>query len=577
MKQTMKSASRDDIMKKLLKNCRIVDVFTDQIIEADILMEGERIIGVGTYDENDADSVENVGGKYVCPGFIDGHIHIESSMLSPTEFVRACVVHGTSAVVADPHEIVNVSGIAGMEYMLESTENVPMDVYFTAPSCVPATGFDENGATISSEEIEKMLENPRVVGLGEMMNYPGVIFGDPEVHKKIKTTHKAGKVVNGHAPMLKGRDLDKYISAGIFDDHECTSFDEALEKMQKGQWIMIRQGTAARNLEGLIDLFDEPYSRRCLLVTDDKHPADIMNSGHIDNIIRMAGERGKSVVAGIRMATLQAALRFGFRDRGAIAPGYIANVLVLDDLQSVRVRDVYYKGERVVKDGEVTAFHENPIDDNIMKSVLGSFNLDELSEKDFIIKPESDRCRVIRVIPDQLITSEEIMNPDFGNANGISIRDDLLKLAVIERHKNTGHIGLGFITGMGLKSGAIASSVSHDSHNIIVVGTNERDMAAAANCIRDMRGGLAVVNNGEIIGSLALPISGLMGTESASEMAELNEKVRSSAEILGHADGIDPFMNLAFVSLPVIPDIKMTTQGLVNVNKQERIELFVKC
>lgn len=563
-------------MKTLLKNGRIGNVFTDTLEKANVLLENERIIGVGDYSDEDADHSEDLSGRILCPGFIDGHIHIESTMLRPVEFARACLPHGTTTIIADPHEIANVSGLIGIAYMLEASERLPMNMYFVIPSCVPATPFDEAGATLTADDVQTFYAHPRVLGLGEMMNYPGVVAGDPEVLRKIEVTRQRGMVVNGHAPMLSGKALDRYIAEGIFDDHECFTMDEALEKLNKGQWIMIRQGTAARNLLGLLQLFDEPYSRRCLLVTDDKHPADLMENGHIDSIIRMVAQNGKSVLTAIRMATLQAAQRFGLSGVGAIAPGYAADLVVLDDLVNVRVRDVYHKGVCVVREGKTVEFASPHVRTDIWKTVRNSFFLDKLTEKDFRIEPKGTRCRVIRVIPDQLITDEEIMELDFSHNNGVDTERDILKLAVVERHMNTGHIGLGFITGMGLRCGAIASSVSHDSHNLIVVGANETDMCAAANCVRKMGGGLAVAKDGKIIGQMALPVGGLMGLESAAVMAEQNRDVREAAAQLGHAQGIEPFMNLAFVSLPVIPNIKMTTKGLIDVNRQRLVPLFVE-
>ncbi|MDO4976649.1 MAG: adenine deaminase [Eubacteriales bacterium] len=563
-------------MRTLLKNGNIINVFLDQIMESDILIEDDRIIGLGSYNEEDADEMEDITGKYVCPGFIDGHVHIESSMLSPEEFVRVCLPHGTTTVIADPHEIANVAGINGIGYMIEATEHVPMGVYFMVPSCVPATQFDESGAVLTSYEIQSFFHHPRILGLGEMMNYPGVIFKDEDVLSKIDITKKYGMITNGHAPMLSGHDLDRYIAAGIYDDHECSTIEEAREKMQKGQWIMIRQGTAARNLDALIDLFDEPYNRRCMLVTDDKHPADLLQHGHIDNIIRLAASKGKSVLAGIRMATLQAAQHFGLKEIGAIAPGYVANLLILDDLVNVQIRDVYYKGKLVVENGMTHPFQTKKVRGDFWKAVRNSFYLKALTAESFHIKPEEGDCRVIRVIPKQLLTKEEILPLNFIESNGIDVSKDILKIAVVERHMDSGHIGLGFIIGMGLREGAIASSVSHDSHNLIVAGCNEEDMALAGNCVREMGGGLAVVRNGQIISAMALPIGGLMGKKSAAEMARQNQEIREAVAEIGSAEGIDPFMNLAFVSLPVIPDLKLTTFGLVDVNKQELVPLFVK-
>ena len=563
-------------MKRLLKHAWVVNVFTDTLEKVNVLLQDERIIGVGDYTDADADTVEDLTGKYLCPGFIDGHIHIESSMLQPAEFARACLPHGTTTIIADPHEIANVSGLMGIIYMLEASANIPMTVYIMVPSCVPATPFDEAGATLAAEDIKTLFGHPRVLGLGEMMNYPGVLSGDSETMKKLAETRKAGLIINGHAPLLGGRELDKYIAAGIFDDHECSTVAEAMERLRKGQWVMVRQGTAARNLKGLLPLFDEPYSRRCLLVTDDKHPADLIQHGHIDSIIREAVQHGKSVMTGIRMATLQAAQRFSLEGVGAIAPGYTADLLVLDELESVRVRDVYRRGEKVVSQGKVVDFETPYIRADVWKSVRNSFYLAPLHEEDFFIEPQGNRCRVIELVPDQLITREKIMELDFTRNNGIDIERDVLKLAVIERHMDSGHIGKGFITGMGLRSGAIASSVAHDSHNLIVVGTNDADMTAAANRIRELGGGLVVVNDGEVLAEMPLPIGGLMGKQSASVMAQQNEAVRSKVRELGISDAQEPFMSMAFVSLPVIPSLKMTTLGLVDVDKFCLTPLFVE-
>lgn len=561
-------------MRTLFKNARVVDVFTDSIIDANVLIEDDKIIGVGAYTDADANEVRDVNGGFICPGFIDGHIHIESSMLSPYEFAKAALPRGTTAIIADPHEIANVCGLDGIVFMLEESEGLPLSIYYMMPSCVPATPLDEAGAIIGSEDICEFYDHPRVLGLGEMMNYPGVISRDSDVIKKISSTLERGLIVNGHAPMLSGRELDSYIAAGIFDDHECSSFDEARERIQKGQWVMVRQGTAARNLSSLIGLFEEPYSRRCLLVTDDKHPLDLLEHGHIDSIIREAVKLGKSPLTGIRMATIQAAACFGLKHTGAVAPGYYADLLILDDLDSVKVRDVYCKGKPVVSGGNIGPFDKSAVPKRLQKIVTASFHLDPVKPEDFMIKAEGNRCRVISLVPDQLITNEDIIDIDFSKENGIDSDRDILKIAVIERHKRTGHIGLGFIHGMGLKAGAIASSVSHDSHNLIVVGTSCEEMSAAANRVIEMGGGLAVSDKEKIVSEMPLPIAGLMGLDDAREMAAQNEAVRKAAKSLGADKGIEPFMNLAFVSLPVIPNLKMTTQGLVDVNSQKIVSLF---
>lgn len=561
-------------MKLLFKNGFIVNVFTGEIETQNVLIEDGIILGMGSYDESDADEIHDVTGKYICPGFIDGHIHIESTMLLPAELAKICIAHGTTTIVADPHEIANVCGTDGIRFMLAASENIPMTVYIMLPSCVPATAFDEAGAVLEAEDLSSFYSYSRVLGLGELMNYPGVIAENESVMRKIRDAHTAGKIVNGHAPMLKGRNLDKYILSGINDDHECSSIEEALERLRKGQWIMIREGTAARNLESLLPLFDEPYSHRCILVTDDKHPADIMENGHIDSIIRKASALGKSVVTGIQMATIQAAQCFGLKGVGAIAPGYTANILVLDSLDKVKISEVYYYGSKVSENGE-TIYFENPRISNALKeSVLCSFNMPPLSSDCFHITPEKGKCRTIGIIPGQLITEELIYDIDFSKNNGIDTERDILKIAVVERHHNTGHIGLGFIHGIGLKHGAIASSVSHDSHNLIIVGADEIDMAIAGNRIREIGGGNVVVSDGKVIAEMQLPIAGLMSNLSAKKVSAQNEKIRECVYELGVYPEIKPFMNMAFVSLPVIPSLKMTTLGLVDVNTQKLVPLF---
>lgn len=562
-------------MKTLLKNGSVINVFTGEIEKANVLLGDGKILGVGNYEDEEADTVEDVSGKYICPGFIDGHMHIESTMLTPYQLAKTVIPHGTTTIVADPHEIANVSGVVGIGYMLEASENIPLTVYAVLPSCVPATPLDESGAKLEAKDLKPLYRHERVIGLGEMMNYPGVLAGDEEVLRKIADAQMMGKLVNGHAPLLSGKALDRYIAAGINDDHECSSADEAKERVRKGQWVMIREGTAARNLADLLPLFDEPWSHRCLLVTDDRHPADLLDKGHIDGMIKKAVQAGKSVITGIQMATIQAAQCFGLRNTGAVAPGYHADILVLSDLEQVQVSDVYYHGRKIVNSHTLIEFEEPLIRDDIWKTVRNSFGLNELSEKDFYIEPKGNQCRIIKTIPDQLLTEELISNIDFTYNNGIDTNRDILKLAVVERHLCTGHIGLGFLSGIGMKKGAIASSVSHDSHNLIVIGTNEKDMAIAANRIRSMGGGLIVVADGEILAEMALPIAGLMSNNSADKAAEENENIRRAVYNLGVSKNIEPFMTMAFVSLPVIPKLKMTTRGLVDVEKQELVSLFV--
>ncbi len=561
-------------MKKLFKGGRVINVFTSEILSADVLIEDGRIIGVGDYSEEAAEQVIDVGGKILSPGFIDGHIHIESTMLTPTELAKLCLPRGTTAIVADPHEIANVCGTDGIKYMLEASEGLPMTVYINLPSCVPSTPFDESGAVLTAADLRPFYGEKRVLGLAEMMNYPGVLYDDHDVHEKLRDALSLGRPIDGHAPLLSGSDLNKYVASGIQTDHECSNSAEAIEKLRLGQWIMIREGTAARNLEGLLPLFAPEYSSRCLLVTDDRTPSDIASDGHIDHIIRKAVSLGASAVTAVKMATIQAALCFGLKYVGAIAPGYKADILVLDDLDTVDVRDVYISGERVVENKTVCEIKEPRISGALRERVEGSFHVEPLKAEDFHIEERSEKCRVIRVIPGQLVTDEGIERIKWEENNGIDTERDILKLAVIERHKNTGHIGLGFIGGIGLKQGAIASSVSHDSHNIIVIGTNDGDMAAAANAVRSS-GGNAVVRDGEVVAALSLPVGGLMSNASGEEVSIADERVINAVHDLGTPEDIEPFMNMNFVSLPVIPSLKMTTQGLVDVTKFERVSLYV--
>lgn len=563
-------------MKKLLlSGGTVINVFTGELEKANVLIYDTHIVGVGDYTAEDADIVEDVTGKLICPGFVDGHIHIESTMLTPAELTRVCLPHGTTAIVADPHEIANVCGKAGISYMLEMSEGLPMTVYIMLPSCVPATPFDESGAVLTADDLRPFYANRRVLGLAEMMNYVGVVAGDPDVMEKITDAHAHRRVVDGHAPLLSGRSLDKYLLAGIRSDHECSSPEEAKERIRKGQWVMIRQGTAARNLTGLLPLFDEPFSHRCLLVTDDKHPADLIADGHIDSIIRAAGKAGKSVITAIQMATIRAAHCFELQNVGAVAPGYKADLLILDDLDTVAVRDVYCAGKKTVENGKILPFAEPVAKDENRKTVLNSFFIDPLTKDDFRISESGSKCRVIRIMPGQLLTDEWITEVDRDRDDGIDVARDILKLAVVERHMHTGHKGIGYINGIGLKKGAIASSVSHDSHNLIVIGTNDADMVVAANRILSMGGGNVVAADGKVIAEMPLPVAGLMTTAPAAEIAEQNRRVRQAVHALGAPETVEPFMNMAFVSLSVIPSLKMTTQGLVDVNTQTRVPLMI--
>lgn len=562
-------------MKTLLKNGNVVNVFTGTVSAENILMGDDIILGVGDYTDADADAVCDLSGCTVCPGLIDGHIHIESTMLTPAELCRAALPHGTTSIVADPHEIANVCGTAGIDFMLEMSEGLPLHTYFMLPSCVPATPLDESGASLSAADLSPYYAHPRVLGLAEMMNFPGVLAGAASVMEKLADAKAHGGLIDGHAPLLTGHDLDRYLAAGIQSDHECTSLEEAEERIRKGQWVMLRQGTAARNLAALLPLLDEPYCRRCLFVTDDKHPADLLQNGQIDCHIRTAVRAGKDIMTCIRTATLQAAQYFGLRRVGAVAPGFRADLVVLRDLHDFVIRDVWSAGRLAVDDGKCLPFSAPDLRQEKWTPLLHSVHADALCAEDFHVAPQNAPCRVIGVQPGTLLTEALTEQLDFSVQNGISTARDILKIAVIERHRNTGHRGIGYIHGIGLRRGAIAASVAHDAHNLIVIGTNDADMAAAASRVREMNGGCAAAENGTVRAELPLPIAGLMSDADAQTCAAQNAALDAAVREMGVPENISPFMNMAFVSLTVIPSLKINTFGLVDVTSQAAVPLFV--
>jgi len=553
----------------VLKNARIVNVFTNEIEPGDVAVKDGYIVGIGEYEGKEE---IDIGGKVICPGLIDGHIHIESSMISPSEFAKAVAPHGTAAVIADPHEIANVAGTDGIRFMIEASSGLPVDIFFMLPSCVPATPLDESGAELSAAELEPFYKEDQVAGLAELMNSYGTVRADEEIIRKIQGANSCGKRIDGHAPFLTGKDLNAYITSGVGSDHECSSFEEALEKLKRGQYIMIREGTAARNLEALLPLFDDKYCDRCMLVTDDKHGNDLIDNGHIDYIIRKAVKAGKNPLNAIKMATLNAATYFGLKNRGAIAPGYIADIIVLSDLDDFTVEKVFKNGCLTVDGGKLVREIKAPaVDKEKYSRVYKSFNLREIKPSDFEIRDEGTRKRVIKVIPGQILTEELIVESSSKEAE---TDKDIIKLAVIERHKDSGHTGVGFVTGYGLKKGAIASSVAHDSHNLIVAGCSDSDMALAANTVRENGGGLAVVCDGEVLSSLPLPIGGLMCDMDAHEVEDILSVMKEQARQLGVNEGIDPFMTLAFTALPVIPKLRLLTQGVVDVDTQSYVPVM---
>ena len=533
----------------VLKNAKYLNVFSNEFLCGDIAVANGLIAGVGKYDGK---TEIDVSGKLVLPGFIDAHIHLESSMVTPAEFAKAVVAHGTTTVITDPHEITNVMGIDGVEYMIQASQNLPIDVHFMMPSCVPATEIDESGAELDCKDIDLYLDNKKVLGLAEMMNYVGVINGDKNVLSKIVTSQAHHKKIDGHAPELSGNDLNAYIAAGVYSDHECSTFENALEKLRKGQFIMIREGTAAHNLKALMPLLTQQYYSRCMFATDDKHPSDLLYGGHIDYIVKQALKNGADPIVALKTATHHAARYFLLNNKGAIASGYLADIVVVDNLEDFNVETVFKRG-KLVFDGEVKDFSAPTVDEKLAEKCFDTFHLDSVTPSSFKV---DGKLGLIGLVGGELLTRK------LGTADKIDVENDILKIACIERHKGTNHIGVGYVKGYSLKSGAVATSVAHDSHNIITVGCNDDDIAVAVNAIKDSKGGIAVVENGKIKALLELPIAGLMSDEPLTTVNEKLENAKLSAYELGADKSIDPFMTLSFLSLPVIPSLRITTKGV---------------
>ena len=543
----------------VLKNATFVNVFSNELSTMDIAVAEGLIVGMGSYQGR---SEVDCTGKIVLPGFLDAHIHLESSLVSPTEFVKAVLPHGTTTVVTDPHEIANVMGTDGIEYMLQATEDLPVDVRFMLPSCVPATPLDESGAILDYRAIDSFYDHPRVQGLAEMMNFVGAINGDEQTVEKIVAAQAHHKKIDGHAPDLQGNDLNAYIAAGVYSDHECHDVKDAIAKLERGQFIMIREGTAARNLEALMPLLTGKYADRCMFCTDDKHPNDLLEKGHIDYIVKKAISLGADPITAVKVACHNAARYFLLNNRGGISPGYLADFVIIDNFQDFNIEQVYKKGVLMVDHGEIQDFSSPEIEPYLVERAHKTFHVAALTAEDFAEK----RPRGIIGMVDG-----EITTVDAGYSDRIDVEYDVLKIAVVERHKNTHHIGIGYIQGYGLKSGAVATSISHDSHNIIVVGTNETDMAAAVNRVVELNGGIVVWDGGQSVAEVPLAIAGIMSEEPLVTVNEKLETAKDAAHKLGVNPGIDPFMTLSFMALPVIPSLRITTRGVFDVTTQSYV------
>ena len=543
----------------VLKNAPFVNVFSNELSTMDIAVAEGLIVGMGSYQGR---SEVDCTGKIILPGFLDAHIHLESSLVSPTEFVKAVLPHGTTTVVTDPHEIANVMGTDGIEYMLQATEDLPVDVRFMLPSCVPATPLDESGAILDYRAIDSFYDHPRVQGLAEMMNFVGAINGDEQTVEKIVAAQAHHKKIDGHAPDLQGNDLNAYIAAGVYSDHECHDVKDAIAKLERGQFIMIREGTAARNLEALMPLLTGKYADRCMFCTDDKHPNDLLEKGHIDYIVKKAISLGADPITAVKVACHNAARYFLLNNRGGISPGYLADFVIIDNFQDFNIEQVYKKGVLMVDHGEIQDFPSPEIEPYLVERAHKTFHVAALTAEDFAEK----RPRGIIGMVDG-----EITTVDAGYSDRIDVEYDVLKIAVVERHKNTHHIGIGYIQGYGLKSGAVATSISHDSHNIIVVGTNETDMAAAVNRVVELNGGIVVWDGGQSVAEVPLAIAGIMSDEPLVTVNEKLETAKDAAHKLGVNPGIDPFMTLSFMALPVIPSLRITTRGVFDVTTQSYV------
>ena len=542
----------------ILAHAKVVNTFTGEIEPGNVAIYGDRIAGVGDYHQ--AKQVLDLTGKYLAPGLINGHTHLESSMLDVGQYARAVVPRGTLALVTDLHEIANVCGLEGMRYVLNCARRLPLDLFLMAPSCVPATHLETSGASISPQDIRQILRWQETIGLGEVMNFPGVIGGDASILSKINLAR--GKIVDGHAPGVTGKDLAAYIAAGIHSDHESVSLAEARDKLRQGMFVMIREGSSEKNLDALLPLVTDKTYNRCFFVVDDRSCADLLRDGDIDAVVRKAISRGLDPVRAIQMATINTADYFRLDRLGAIAPGYYANLIVLDDLSDLQINMVFYRGRLVAREGNPLFPSPQPGDSGVTNTVnIKPFPIEALR-----LAASGEDMPVIEVIPGQIITRQKREKVKI--VDGAIVPDtnrDILKLVVVERHKATGNIGLGLVSGFGLKQGALASSIAHDSHNIIVVGTNDEDIFTAVKEIERLQGGLVVTANGKVLASLSLPIAGLLSNEPLEIVVEKLEKLEQTAKDLG-ATLPSPFATLSFLALPVIPELRLTDLGLVDVN-----------
>ncbi len=570
MNRTIKIAKGDIKAELVIKNANITNVFTNEIIKGDVAIEKGEIVGIGEYfGEKEID----LEGKYLSPGFIDGHVHIESSKVTPGQFAKAVVPRGITAIVADPHEIANVKGIEGIKYMLDESEGLPLEVYMMLPSCVPSTPFENSGAILEAKDLKKLMDKERVLGLGEMMDYIGVINGEKKVLEKLIMAQEKGKIIDGHGPMISGKNLNAYVAAGIKTEHECSTVEEMMERLRLGMYIQIREGSATRNLKELIKAVNKDNLRRIMFCTDDKEPSDLLKNGSIDNNVRLAIKAGIDPIDCIKMASLNPAEIYGLNKLGAIAPGYRADLLVIDNLEDFNILKVYKNG-KLVAENYKPLFNILPSDNISMKNTV---NIGKIDKKDLKISLRGKFVNIIKVLPHSLITEKVVrkVNNDIVAENGNLIQENnISKVAVIERHKGTGNIGLALIQDFGLENGAIASTIAHDSHNLIVIGDNDEDMLLAVEELKKIGGGITLASKGEILDTLPLSVGGIMSNYPLEEVdKKVNNMLEIAHDVLKVNEGIEPFMTLSFIALPVIPSLKITDKGLFDVEKFQFIDL----
>lgn len=549
----------------VLKNCKIINVFTNEVLKGDIAISDGVIAGVGSYAGHAEIDIEN---RYVSPSFIDGHVHIESSMVSPYQFSKQILPRGTTTIIADPHEIANVSGLAGIEYILDATENIVLDAYVMLPSCVPATEYETSGAVLKAKDLEKLISHPRVLGLGELMDFVGTINGSPDIIDKIEIAK--GKIIDGHGPLIKDKELNGYVAAGVKTEHECSTLEEMKDRLRRGMYVQIREGTAARNLKELIKGVDKDNIRRCIFCTDDKHPEDLISKGHIDNNVRLAVKLGIDPIDAIKMASLNSAECYGLKNLGAIAPGYKADLLVFSDLNDIRAESVYKDGVLAADNGKMLIERKEYLDERTLSKV----KIDFYTKEKIDLKLKTENVNVIKLLEHSLVTKLVKRKVDVKDGSFVyNNNEDLNKLVLVERHTGKSTTFVGLLEGYGIENAAIGTTIAHDSHNIIVAGDNDADIVNCINQLKEIGGGIVISSKGKVIESLALAIGGLMSTENIETVNDKLNSMMKTARKLKVNKSIDPFMTLSFLALPVIPEVKITDKGLFNVIEFKFIDI----